>query len=245
MMRSVQRILAVFECFTVERPTLRIQEIADSIGLPKPTALRILRSLDEAGYLVRLENQQYCLSFRFTKLSGLVESTLNIRQLARSTMVELAQKTNETITLNIVDGRDRVCIDVLDTPSALMSVTRAGERVRLVDGATAKTLMAHLPKKEQQKAIGYAVKKPGMTRSKLLAELQRIRHQGYSVTHNERVLGVSAISAPIHAVNNESRHCITIAGPTVRMRSREKPFLQLIMKAAADISRRLGGDLLK
>ena len=33
MMRSVQRILAVFESFTTERNTLALQEIADRIGI--------------------------------------------------------------------------------------------------------------------------------------------------------------------------------------------------------------------
>ena len=79
MMRSVQRILAVFETFSPERTSLTLQEIADRIDLPKSTTFRIVQSLEKAGYLVRLEDQQYCLSFRFTRLAGLVRSTLGIR----------------------------------------------------------------------------------------------------------------------------------------------------------------------
>ncbi|MGZ5234483.1 MAG: IclR family transcriptional regulator, partial [Burkholderiales bacterium] len=152
MMRSVQRTLAIFECFTSERTSLTLQEIATRIRLPKSTTFRLVQSLDQAGYVVRLDNQAYCLSFRFTRLAGLVKSTLDIRQIARPAMTELAQKANETVTLNMVSERHRVCIDVIDTPSPLMSVTKPGERVRLIDGATAKTLMASLPKKELQQA---------------------------------------------------------------------------------------------
>ena len=53
-----------------------LQEIADSIELPKSTTFRIVQSLEKAGYLVRLEDQKFCLSFRFTRLAGLVKSTL-------------------------------------------------------------------------------------------------------------------------------------------------------------------------
>jgi DNA-binding IclR family transcriptional regulator len=202
-----------------------------------------VQSLDEAGYLVRLANQEYCLSFRFTRLAGLVRSTLDIRQLARVTMSELAKKANETVTLNMVSDRHRVCIEVIDTPSPLMSVTKPGEQVRLIDGATAKALMASLPKKELQKALAYATKATRTRRADLVKELARIREQGYAVTHGERVLGLTAISAPIRDREGGVHHCITVTGPTVRLEPREREVVKLVVRAAEDISRRLGAEV--
>lgn len=103
--------------------------------------------------------------------------------------------------------------------------------------------MAYLPKKEQREAVAYAVKMSGKRRADLLAELERIRWQGHSVTHGERVLGLTAVSAPIRDVNNEVRYCITVTGPTVRMQPRERDFVRLVVKAAGDISRRLGASV--
>ncbi len=243
MMRAVRRTLAIFDCFTNERTSLTLQEIANRIRLPKSTTFRLVQSLDEAGYLVRLDNQEYCLSFRFTRLSGLVKSTLDIRQIARPTMIELAEKAGETVTLNMVNERHRICIEVIHTPSPLMSVTKPGERVRLADGATAKTLMAWLPKKELQQALLHASKASGKTRAELLRELARIRELGYAVTHGERVLGVTAISAPIQERDAQVRHCVTVAGPTVRLQPREREVVKLVTRAAAGISRRLGAEL--
>jgi DNA-binding IclR family transcriptional regulator len=243
MMRAIQRTLAIFDCFTSERTSLTLQEIANRIHLPKSTTFRLVQSLDEAGYMVRLDNQAYCLSFRFTRLAGLVRSTLDIRQLSRMTMIELARKSGETVTLNMVNDRHRVCIEVIDTPSPLMSVTKPGERVRLIDGATAKTLMASLPKKDLQKALAYASKATGKKRLELAKELTRIREQGYAVTHGERVLGLTAISSPIRDRNDKVDHCITVTGPTVRLQPREREILKLVTRAADDISRRLGTDV--
>src|SRR6059058_6179934 len=98
MMRSVERILAVFESFSPSKSSLSLQEISDRIGLPKSTTFRIIQSLEGAGYLVRLEDQKYCLSFRFTRLAGFVKSTLGIREIARPLLVDLAQTTQETIS---------------------------------------------------------------------------------------------------------------------------------------------------
>ena len=70
MMRGVQRTVAVFDCFTPQRPSLTLQEISGRIRLPKSTTFRIVQSLEQVGYLIRLEDQKYCLSFRFTRLAG-------------------------------------------------------------------------------------------------------------------------------------------------------------------------------
>lgn len=240
-MRSVTRVLAVFESFTRTRDSLTLQEIADRIDLPKCTAFRFVHSLEKAGYLLRLENQQYCLSFRFTRLAGLVKSTVHIREIARPNIVELAEQTKETVTLNTVSGRDRVCIDVVDTASPLRSVTKPGEQVRLLDGSSARMLMAYLPKKELAPVLSYVSRTAKRKQSELMSELTTIREQGYAVSHGERMLGLSAVTAPIKDANDDSRYCLTVAGPTVRLQPREKEFIKLVVKAAADISRRFGG----
>jgi DNA-binding IclR family transcriptional regulator len=244
MMRGVQRTVAVFECFTPERPTLTLQEISDGMSMPKSTTFRIVQSLEQAGYLIRLEDQKYCLSFRFTRLAGMVMSTLSIRQVARPLMSELAHQTNETITLNVVSGRDRTCIDVLDTPSPLMSLARPGTHVPLDGkGATAKTLMAHLPDDQLRKLLGPATKVTGRKPSDLTAELARIRKQGYCVSDGQRVLGLSAIAAPIWESNDTANYCLTLTAPTVRMEPKQDELVKLVVRTSGDISRRLGAAI--
>ena len=243
MMRGVQRTVAVFECFTPQRLSLTLQEIANSIRLPKSTTFRVVQSLEEAGYLIRLEDQKYCLSFRFTRLAGMVMSTLNIRQVARPMMFELARHTNETVTLNVASGRDRTCIDVIDTPSPLMSLARPGQHVPLDNkGATAKTLMAYLPKKELERIVGHLAKGDARKRAEIIGGLARIRKNGYWFSHGERVLGLSAIAAPIWESNETANYCVTITVPTVRIKPKIDEFVKLLLKTSTDISRRLGAD---
>jgi DNA-binding IclR family transcriptional regulator len=243
MMRGVQRTMAVFDCFTPQRLRLTLQEIAESMRMPKSTTFRIVQSLEQMGYLVRLDDQKYCLSFRFTRLAGMVMSTLSIRQVARPPMSELARQTNETVTLNMANGRDRICIDVIDTPSPLMSLARPGQNVRLDGkGATGKILMAHLPAKDLQRLIGPAARATARKPSELMSELARIREDGYSVSHGEHVLGLSAIAAPVWESNDTPNYCITVTAPTVRMQPKVDEFVKLLLRTSNDISRRLGAD---
>ena len=240
MMRSVQRILAVFESFSPDRTSLTLQEIADRIELPKSTAFRIVRSIEQAGYLVRLEDQRYCLSFRFTRLAGLVKSTLGIREIARPIMAELAEKTEESVSIHTVAGRNRVCIDAMNTAAPLRIVVHPGEQIPLKSGSGSKVLMAYLPKNEVAPIVAQIARTTKRAQAELVAELARIREQGYAVSHGERLVGLSAVSAPIKDVNDQVHHCLTLAGPSVRWEVHEKQFIKLVVKAAADISRHYG-----
>lgn len=243
MMRSVQRILAVFESFTPEKNSLTLQEIADSIELAKSTTFRLVQSLEKAGYLVRLPDQQYCLSFRFTRLAGLVKSTLGIRDIARPILAELADKTKETVSIHTVSGRNRVCIDSLSTSASLRSVVQPGEQVPLLLGSANKVLIAYMPKKEQTPIVTAMAKATKRTSAQVQAELAQVREQGYAISHGERLMGVTAISVPIKDVTGEVHYCLSVGGPTVRMQMHEKEFVKLARAAAADISRQFGADL--
>ncbi len=240
MMRSVQRILAVFEVFTSEKNSLTLQEIADGIGLAKSTTFRLVQSLEKAGYLIRLPDQQYCLSFQFTRLAGLVKSTIDIRDIARPVMTALAEETKETVSIHTVSGRNRVCIDSLATASSLRAVVQPGEQVPLLLGSATKTLISHMPKKELAPIVAAIARATKKTQAQVHAELAQVSAQGYAISHGERLLGVSAISAPIRGVNGEVHHCLSIGGPTVRMQIHEKAFVKLAIAAAADISRQFG-----
>jgi DNA-binding IclR family transcriptional regulator len=239
-MRGVTRMLGVLDCFTESRPSLTLQEIANRMRLPKSTAFRIVGSLAEAGYLIRLANQEYCLSFKFVRLAGLVKSTLDIRQIARPVMEDAARRSNETVTLNTVSGRERVCIDVVDTPSPLMSVAKPGEHVRLAEGSASRVLIAHMPRAEQRGAVAYAAKALGCPRAVLEADLDRIRRQGFAITHGERVAGLTAVSVPVRSLENDVRYCVSITGPSARMQPVIDTYVTLAVDAGRAISLRLG-----
>ena len=241
VMRAVQRILAVFECFSSSRTALTLQEIADQIDPPKSTAFRIVRSVEQAGYLVRLDDQKYCLSFRLTRLAGMVRSTLGIRDIARPIMVDLAEKTRETVAIHTVAGRNRVCIDSAGTSSLqLRSVVHPGALVPLQGGSAAKVLMAYMPQNVLKPLLPGILRITKRAQAELVAELAEIRQRGYALSHGERLLGLSAISAPIWDMNDQVQYCITVNGPTVRFQGHEKEFVKHVCNAAQQISLQFG-----
>jgi len=126
--------------------------------------------------------------------------------------------------------------------SPLMSVTKAGTQSPLADGATARVLMAHLPEPGRAAAITYAARVARFRREDLVKDLELARKRGWAVTHGERVLGLTAVSAPIGDSEGGWPWCITIAGPTIRLQSRERDLVRHACRAATRISRQMGAS---
>lgn len=147
MIRVVQRALKVLECFDLERPRLPLHDISLRIALPKSTTFRILSTLVAEGYLVQLDNQEYALSHKLSRLASVAQHSLGLRDLVHPVLKRLARETGETgetAELSVLDGDGRICLDVAESSSSLKSIISIGTRLPLLFGATGKVFLAHL-----------------------------------------------------------------------------------------------------
>jgi len=242
MIRAVGRALAIFDAFDNEHLSLSLQEIAERIRMPKTTAFRLVNTLERAGFLIRMDNQQYCLSLKVARLGGLVRSTLSIREIARPIMLEVNKQTHETITLNTVMGTDRMVLEVVDTPSPLMSMARLGQHMPLLLGASARVIMAYMEPDELERVLKANSKVADIDRPALDRELARFRKQGYALSRGQRVPGLTAISVPLFDINGQVRNSLSLTGPSIRVDPIDLDLAEIMMTAGRDISTRLGAS---
>jgi DNA-binding IclR family transcriptional regulator len=233
--------LAIFDAFDNEHLSLSLQEIAERIRMPKTTAFRLVNTLERTGFLIRLDNQQYCLSMKVLRLAGMVRSTISIRDIARPIMLEVNQQTSETITLNAIVGTERMVIEVVDTPAPLMSMARPGQHVPLLFGANSRVLLAHMEPDELEAVLKVTmVGNEGIDRAALDRELARYRRQGYALTRGQRVPGLTANAVPIFDIEGRVRHSLSLTGPSVRVDPRDHELAEIMIAAGREISSRLG-----
>jgi IclR family KDG regulon transcriptional repressor len=242
MIRAVGRALAIFDAFDRDNLSLSLQQISDRIRMPKTTTFRLVHSLEQAGFLIRSESQQYCLSLKVVRLAGMVRGTLNIGEVARPVMIEVNRQTSETITLNTINGTERLCLEVVDTPSPLMSMVRPGQHMPMLLGASSRILMAYMSKDELDALLKITAAKTDLDRGALDRELVRFRRQGYAMSRGQRVPGLTAIAVPIFDIKGEARHSLALTGPSVRVDPRDHEFAEILMNAGRDLSTRLGAS---
>lgn len=237
MTRVVERALSIMETFDAARPALPLQEIALRSGLPKPTAFRFLAQLVESGYVVQLANQDYCLSHRVMRLAAVAQRTFSIRDFARPVMMELLSTTGETVDLSVLNGTNRVCVDVIDSPQPLKSIISPGDTVALGAGATGKVLLAF---NEAELIDKVCAIQPALAKEELAAKLAEVRERGYALSRGERIEGVEAISVPLFDHTRSVRYCLTLTGPSFRFQTREDDFISTLLEAGRTISKQLG-----
>ena len=240
IMRTITRAFSVFDCFSESRPKLSLQEISKDLRLAKSTTFRLVTVLERLGYLVRLEDQKFCLSLKFVRLGGLAQGTLDIWKIARPVMEDLAISSRESVTLYTVEGQDRICLDVFTTPAPLMSLNRPGERAPLSLGAASLILMAYLPAQALKTILPSVSRRLRHSQKDLNSILNTVRKQQYAVSHGGSVPGISALSVPLFGSDDTSRHSLSIVMPTVRARGRIAPLLQSLRRAGQKVSTGLG-----
>jgi len=242
MIRAVGRALAIFDAYDNEHLSLSLQEIAERIRMPKTTAFRLVNTLERTGFLVRQDNQRYCLSLKLARLGGLVRSTLSILEIARPVMLQVNEQVTETIALNAVVGTERMVLDAVDTPSPLMSMARPGERQPLLLGASGRILMAYMKPEVLEAVLAANVRTPDFDRAAFDREVARFKRQGYAITRGQRVPGLTAIAVPIFDIHDEVRYSLALTGPSVRIDPRDHELADVMIAAGRDISSRLGAS---
>lgn len=242
MIRAVGRALAIFDAYDNDHLSLSLQELAERIQMPKTTAFRLVNTLERAGFLVRMGNQQYCLSMKLVRLGGLVRSTLSIREIARPIMLQVNEQTSETITLNAIVGVDRMVLEVVDTPAPLMSMARPGQHQPMLLGAASRILLAYMEPAELADVLQVNAKAPDFDRAAFDRELARFRRQGFALTRSQRVQGLTAIAVPIFDINDQVRHCLALTGPSIRVDPRDQELADIMIVAGRDVSSRLGAS---
>ena len=163
--------------------------------------------------------------------------------MVRPALEELAAAARESVTLHTTARSDRVTVDVVNTPSPLMSMNRPGEHTLLGLGGASLILMAFLPPLELNKIMPAAAKTAKCSKKELHSILGTVRRQRYAVSHGGSDAGLSGISAPVFTADGEARYCVSIVVPTIQVRGRVSSLTSLVRTAASDISRRLGATI--
>jgi DNA-binding IclR family transcriptional regulator len=154
--------------------------------------------------------------------------------------------TQETISLYVLDGNDRVCIERLESPQNVRIVARLGRRLPLYAGSAGKVFLAFLPTKRCEEILASTVLVPLTSKTivnlpTLRSELENIRQQGYAVSRGEWLLDASGVAAPIFDQSGDVTAVLAISGPGQRFADDViARYAQVVTRQALVISLALG-----
>lgn len=243
---SVANAARVLKAFSSSDRELGVSELARRLGLGKSTVHRLLVTLAAEQLLDQNpETGKYRLGLSMYELGTSVATNLGLHEAVVPPMAELRRRTQETVQVGVLDGREVVYVERLDAPTTLEMFMRIGHRNAANSTSSGKTLLAHLPKAQLDRTLdGWELpvqtNKTISDASALQKELKRVREQGYAHNISESELGVVSAAAPIRDRTGTVIAALSCAGPEERIAPALHQLTQAVVEGAAVASRRLG-----
>lgn len=240
--RSVERALSLLECFNHSCRRLTLNDLMDASGLPKTTVVRLVASLEKKRFMEKDQSGTgYRLGNVLFRLGHVVEADIDLISIAQPTMRECAQRTLESVEVNVVIDDSRVCITKIDSVRTLRHVIPVGKRLPLYRGGSGKLLLAYLPHVQQERILRENQNSLGTSIDNALAELDTIRKNSYVVSIGNRLAGAIAISAPIYGADGNVIAGFAISGASARYDEAEiQKVLAEVVAGAKKISLAMG-----
>jgi IclR family transcriptional regulator, KDG regulon repressor len=245
---AIEKALEIMLKFQDIKAGWGIRELSGELGFSPATVQRILSTLKSYGF-VRQDSRtrQYSVGNVFYRFLENLNHANNLTGMGRQFMEEVAQKTGETVYLNIIQGHLRICINTIESTRALKAGMPIGNQSPLYAGASAKCLLAFASDAFQQEYFSSVTPKPltGNTiadQKILAAELVKIRTRGYAVSLGERTPGIGSVSAPVFDYNGKILASLSLAVPEIRTRDKThfSYCINLLADAARGFSQALG-----
>jgi IclR family transcriptional regulator, KDG regulon repressor len=214
--RSVERALDVLLCFAGEPGGLGVTQIAEKVNLYKSTVHRILAALESRGF-VRQDGVtgRYLLGLKALELASAYLTSGDVPAVAYPEMLVLRDRTQETVSLYVRDGCERVRVQRAEGPLTVRRVVGLGERLPLYLGASGKVLLAWLPPADREGAMGRCLP-PDFDRVGLEADLADARERGWATSQQEREEGAASVAAPVLDRMGRCVAALAISGPLSR-----------------------------
>jgi DNA-binding IclR family transcriptional regulator len=220
---ALDRAFAILGAFTASDQGLTLAQLAERTGLYKSTILRIAQSLMQHRFLQRLEDGRYQIGPGPLMLGALYQRNLNLSDVMRPLMRELATASGEGVSFYVRDGDLRICLLRVDSQHSVREHVTEGDVLPLDRGSGGRVLLAF------SGATGDAY--------------ENIRRNYYCASFGERDPDTSGISAPVFGAGQQLLGALTVAGPTSRVgRAFAERIRPSLLAVAARASHALGGD---
>jgi len=245
---ALGRGLALLDCFIADPGPHSLIELSRRVRLGLPTTLRLIRTLEEAGYVRQAaDTKRYRLSWKMLQLQDVTSSILDYADLARPHLEELAETVGETTGMAVLDGAElRLAIRVSST-RIISANLPPGSLFPPHATAMGKVLLAGLdPTVVRELAVRRPFERFTPTTvtcvDDLLAELELIGAQGYGSSNQEWEPGLRSLAAPVHTRDGRvvAAVCIVVVRPDLTTQKMERDFLPALRRTAEAISEELG-----
>jgi IclR family pca regulon transcriptional regulator len=198
---ALARGLEVIAAFPPGQPQMSLAQVAGATGLARPTARRILLTLEELGY-VRLCEAGFALTPRVLELGVAYVRSMGLWDIARPHMERLVERTGESCSVAQLDGSDIIYVARVAVPKLVTLSVQIGTRFPALQTSLGKVLLAAL-RADELKQVLAEPSRSGLTPcwqpdlGERDAALRDVRARGWALTDQQLAPGIRSVAAPL------------------------------------------------
>jgi IclR family pca regulon transcriptional regulator len=239
---ALARGLDVIKAFGPTALTLTVSDVAARTGLARPTARRLLLTLEQLGYVRSVEGV-YTLTTRTLELGTSYISALGMWEVARPHLVALVARTGESSSMSELDGSDIVYTARVPVAKIIAFSVKIGTLFPAAATSMGRVLLADKTP-EQLDEILATPSRSGIiprviqSRAELDASLELVRERGWAMSDEMLSVGVRSIAAPVRDARGRTAAAmnVTVHAAETSVEQLTGEYLPLLLETAAAVS---------
>lgn len=244
-MKTARNAIRVMREFTKDSSKLGVSDLARRLNLDRATVHRMLRTLYEERMIDQeTDTRLYRLGSGILELARAFVHQHGIAELAKPELDQLRDATGETVALQVLDGKEAVCVATSEGRHSVRVAYVIGERMPLYCTSSGLVFLAGMNSEARKSALSGKLQK---YTSKTLTDVEKLsrvaettRRTAVAIADETYHDGTRTISAPICDIARNTVAAITIAGPIQRVTPKTLiKFKGLLHKAAGAIEARI------
>jgi DNA-binding IclR family transcriptional regulator len=246
MIQSVERAAAILQALGSGTPRLGVTEIADRVGLAKPTVYGLLRTLEKHDLVAQdPDTGKYSLGPGVLQLGNAFLDGSELRARSLLWAESLAQRAGEAVWVATLSGSRAIVLHHVFRPDNTVQILEVGAAIPWHACALGHAIVASLPQQSAARLLAGDTTpltgKTKTTRAALSRALTQVRRQGYAIEDQEATVGDAGIAAPIVNREGSVAGAIGVVGPAERLLS--APVRDELARAVVDAARSISRDL--
>jgi DNA-binding IclR family transcriptional regulator len=219
---AVDRALSILDALTDDKVTLA--DLSKRTDLYKSTVLRLLKSLEKFGYVLRTPDGAYRLGSKVLHLGALYQRHFRTSEIVPHILERMAAELHEGASFYVCEEDKRVCLHRVETTRAVRDSIQVGDRLPLTVGAAGHVLRAFSGSRGER--------------------FDDIRQRMYAASFGERDSETAAVAAPVLGPGNKLIGALSVSGPRYRIEAvGEAKIVPVLFKHAKDLTRTFGGNV--
>ncbi len=242
--QSLARGLSVIRTFDGDHASLSLSEVAKRASIPRAAARRFLRTLETLGY-VRSDERLFSLTPHVLELGFSYLSGLSLPEIVQPHLEQLSRRVDESVSAAVLDGTDIVYVARVHTRRIMSVRITIGTRFPAYATSMGRVLLAGMTDAARSVALEASAMAPLTERTRtgadLVAELDRVRAQGWAMVDGELEPGLRSIAAPVHGRDGSVVAALNVSTSTHRVTEERVrgDYLPALLETAAAVDTEL------